>query len=355
MKRAIFDDIGSYPLPEGTTKEWLKEAFAKIEIEIEPTSYKNKLYETIKDAMWQKINAGVEVPNYPQFQNMISQFLEPIMDDERTEAPLLIREEEAKMVEMDALEEMAEEYMEKKGEKLKLRICVTGPIELYYNQFPPPVYIDVLSNLAKSVGRFIKHAIEEAKGNRNYEVKCASIDEPSMGLDPRIEEEGIITALELASEYAFRKGIDTQIHLHSPIFYDTVCQVEGISVIGLESAANPSLLTLIDKKQLDKYDKFLRIGVSRTDILSMAAEYDEIHHTNAFKDKGVLDTVVNEYNSPGKVKKRLEKAYSIFGERIKYVGPDCGLGPFPNQELAYLVLKNTSAGIKDFYNGPRSV
>lgn len=343
MKRAIFDDIGSYPLPEGTTKEWLKEAFANVEL----PSYKNKLYEIIKESTWQKINAGVEVPNYPQFQNMIAQFSEPIMDGGRTEAPLLIKEEEAKMVEMDALEEMAKDYTERKGKKLKVRICVTGPVELYYHQFPPPVYIDVLSNIAKSVGRFVKHAVEEAT---NYEVKCVSIDEPSMGLDPRIEEEGVITALELASEYAFKKNVDTQIHLHSPIFYETVCQVDGIKVIGLESAANPSLLTLIDKKQLDKYDKFLRIGVSRTDILSMAAEYDEIHHTNAFRETGVLETVVNEYDSSDKVKKRLENAYSIFGDRIKYVGPDCGLGSFPSQELAYLVLKNTSEGIKDFYN-----
>ncbi len=341
MKKALFDDIGSYPLPEGITKEWLKEAFA------DPEPYKNKLYEIIKEAMWQKINAGVEVPTYPQFQNMITQFSEPIMDNGRTEAPLLIKEEEARILELAALEEMAKEYKEKKGEKLCIRICVTGPIELYYNMFPPPVYIDVLSNIAKSIGRFIKHAVEEAT---NYEVKCASIDEPSMGLDPRIEEEGIVTALELASEFAFRKGVDTQIHLHSPIFYETVCQAEGIKVIGLESAANPSLLTLIDKKQLDKYDKFLRIGVSRTDILSMAAEYDEIHHTSAFRDKGVLETIVNEYNSPDKVKKRLEKAYSLFEERIKYVGPDCGLGSFPNQELANLVLKNTSVGIKGYYS-----
>ncbi len=341
MKKALFDDIGSYPLPEGITKEWLKEAFANLE------PHKNALYKIIKEAMWQKINAGVEVPNYPQFQNMITQFSAPIMDDGRTEAPLLIKEEEARILELAALEEMAKEYKEKKGEKLKLRICVTGPIELYYSLFPPPVYIDVLSNIAKSIGRFIKHAIEEA---RNYEVKCASIDEPSMGLDPRIEEEGIITALELASEYAFRKGVDTQIHLHSPIFYETVCQTEGLKVIGLESASNPSLLTLIDEKQLDTYDKYLRIGVSRTDILSMAAEYDEIHHTNAFRDKGVLETVVNEYNSSEKVKKRLEKAYSFFEERIKYAGPDCGLGSFPNQELAYLVLKNTSAGVEEYYS-----
>ncbi len=35
------------------------------------------------------------------------------------------------------------------------------------------------------------------------------------------------------------------------------------------------------------------------------------------------------------------------------MGPDCGLGPFPSQELAYMVLKNTSAGIKGFYNSEK--
>jgi 5-methyltetrahydropteroyltriglutamate--homocysteine methyltransferase len=339
MNKALFDDIGSYPLPEGVARGWIKEAFANVE------RNRTKLYELVKEAMWQKISAGVDVPNYPQFQNMITQFIVPITDSGKTEAPLLIKEEEAKLVEMDALEELAREYREKRGEKLKVRICVTGPIELYYNQFPPPVYIDVLSNIAKSVGRFITRAVEEAKA---YDVVCASIDEPSMGLDPRIEEEGVITALALASEYAHRKNVDTQIHLHSPIFYETVCQVDGITAIGLESAANPSLLALIEKRQLDTYDKYLRIGVARTDILSMAAEYDEIHHTNSFRDKGVLETVIDEYNSPEKVRKRLENAYAIFGDRIRYVGPDCGMGTFPRQELAYQVLKNTSVGIKEF-------
>ncbi len=339
----LYDDIGSYPLPEGVTKDWVKQAFADVE------SHKTKLHELLQDTLQQKLNAGVEVPTYPQFQNMITQFSEPIMNDDRTEAPLLIKEAEARIPELAALEDLAKVYKKQTGEKLKLRICVTGPIELYYKLFTPPVYTDVLSNIANSVGRFIKHAVEEAKGNRNYDVVCASIDEPSMGLDPRIEKEGIITALELASDYAFRAGIDTQIHLHSPIFYETVCQVKGLTVIGVESAAQPSLLELIDKEQLDNYDKFLRIGVARTDILSMAAEYDELHHTNAFKDKGVLEAIVTEYNSPEQVTKRLEKAYSIFGERIKYVGPDCGLGSFPTQELAYMVLKNTSEGIKAFY------
>ena len=30
MDGAIYDDIGSYPLPEGTSREWLKEAFAEL-------------------------------------------------------------------------------------------------------------------------------------------------------------------------------------------------------------------------------------------------------------------------------------------------------------------------------------
>ncbi len=42
------------------------------------------------------------------------------MDNERTEAPLLIKEEEAKMVEMDALEEMAKEYVEKRRKEKNL-------------------------------------------------------------------------------------------------------------------------------------------------------------------------------------------------------------------------------------------
>lgn len=340
----LYDDIGSYPLPAGVQKQWIKDAFSDLE------SHKNKLYKILEDALQQKLNAGVEVPTYPQFQNMITQFSEPIMDEDRTEAPLLIKEAEARIHELAALENVAVDYKKQTGEKLKLRICVTGPIELYYKLFPPPVYTDVLSNIATSVGRFIKHAVEEV---RNYEIVCASIDEPSMGLDPRIDEEGIITALELASDYAYRAGVDTQIHLHSPIFYETVCQVKGIKVIGVESAAQPSLLTLIDKKQLEQYDKFLQIGVARTDILSMAAEYDELHHTSAFKDKGILRAVVTGYNSPDKITKRLEKAYSIFGERIKYVGPDCGLGSFPTQELAYVVLKNTAAGIRGFYRNAK--
>ncbi len=58
MKEIIFDDIGSYPLPEGVSREWVQNAF-KTRAEDE------KLFTVINDAFQQKIDAGVEVPTYP--------------------------------------------------------------------------------------------------------------------------------------------------------------------------------------------------------------------------------------------------------------------------------------------------
>ena len=81
MDGVIYDDIGSYPLPEGTSREWLKEAFAELSTSTHREADAEALYNMIADAMWQKINAGVELPNYPQFQDMLSQFSDPIMDD----------------------------------------------------------------------------------------------------------------------------------------------------------------------------------------------------------------------------------------------------------------------------------
>lgn len=48
------------------------------------------------------------------------------------------------------------------------------------------------------------------------------------------------------------------------------------------------------------------------------------------------------------MKKRIEKAYSVLGDRIKYANPDCGLALWPDQDLAFRLLENTAKGLTQF-------
>ncbi|MFZ3383964.1 MAG: methionine synthase [Candidatus Methanoperedens sp.] len=334
----LFDDIGSFPLPKGINREWVEQAQKNND---------PKLPDILKAAMQQKIDAGVDVPTYPQFRDMNQMFLEIINDESAQEEPLIVRKDRARIMELSAIEDTGAQYLIKTGKKLNVRVCVTGPVELYLKQFGGTAYKDVLNAFARSIDRFISNSIDNAK---NFRVAVISIDEPSIGINPQImfNDSDMIEALTLATKTSGLNKIDTEIHLHSPLHYKLVCRVPSIGIIGVESAANPSYLDLIDKKDLEDYDKFLRIGVSRTDIFGMAAVLNEKYNTNVWKEPAKLDEITTQMETPQIIAKRLQKAFSIFGDRIKYAGPDCGLGSWPSQELAYKLLKNTGEGIKEF-------
>lgn len=338
MNNVIFDDIGSYPLPQGVTKEWVQKAFSKH-------SEREKLFQIINAAFQQKVDAGVEAPTYPQYQDMNEQFLSVIRDPENTEEPFKVKEKAARIVELEAVQPAAQMYMQSHGEKQNTRICVTGPLEMYLKEFGGTEYTDILYLLAESVDRFLKNSID----NSGYlNISVVSIDEPSIGINPQImfNDDELIQALKIATRSAHRKGIDVQIHLHSPLHYKLACDTSQINVIGVESAGHPSYLDLIDKKVLDESDSFLRVGIARTDISNLVSVLNDKHGTNVWKDASRLQEIVNELETPAVISKRLEKAYSIFGERIKYVGPDCGLGSWPSQQIASQLLQNVAAGIK---------
>jgi 5-methyltetrahydropteroyltriglutamate--homocysteine methyltransferase len=59
MKTILFDDVGSYPLPKGVDREWINQAVQNND---------PRLPKIIKDAMQQKVDAGIDVPTYPQFR-----------------------------------------------------------------------------------------------------------------------------------------------------------------------------------------------------------------------------------------------------------------------------------------------
>jgi 5-methyltetrahydropteroyltriglutamate--homocysteine methyltransferase len=61
-----------------------------------------------------------------------------------------------------------------------------------------------------------------------------------------------------------------------------------------------------------------------------------------------MQKIVTEFETPDIIKKRLELAFSVLGDRIKYASPDCGLAFWPDQDLAFKLLENTAKGINEF-------
>ncbi|HOG97944.1 MAG TPA: 5-methyltetrahydropteroyltriglutamate--homocysteine methyltransferase, partial [Methanothrix soehngenii] len=154
QERIFFDDIGSYPLPRGVRLDGLS---------------RDRYLQLVGQVLAEKIHAGVEIPTYPQLRDMIRMFMDPIKDPKTTESPFLIRREEAKIMELEAVPP---------GQKV--RVCVTGPVELYISAFGATGYTDILYTLAESVSRFLEGAKEEGK------MAVASLDEPSLGLNSNI-------------------------------------------------------------------------------------------------------------------------------------------------------------------------
>lgn len=299
--------------------------------------------ELVKDAMAQKIEAGVQRPTYPQFRDMIRMFMDPIEDPERSESPYVLLPEHARIPELSALETLGR-MMEAEGRRLSIRVCVTGPVELYISRFGATDYVDILEKIAGSVGRFI----EAAKKSRHFDVCVVSIDEPSLGISPSVifGDEEIMDALETAARPC--RGIDCEIHLHSPLMAELTCAVPGINVIGVESAANPDYLKLIDRRVLEENDAFIRAGIARTDIDGMVARLNDRLDTNLWRDPERLEREVFAAESAGVLEERLAVAFRLFEDRVRYAGPDCGLGSWPSQKMAKRCLANCSMAIASF-------
>ncbi|MDD4448602.1 MAG: methionine synthase [Methanothrix sp.] len=312
----FFDDIGSFPLPKGIRLDGLS---------------RDQYLNLVRDVLAQKSRAGVEVPTYPQFRDMIRMFMDPIENPDYAQDPYLIKKEHARIMELEAVHPGRD-----------VRVCVTGPVELYISVFGATHYPDILNNLANSVARFFSASLEAGK------MSVASLDEPSLGLNSNIifSEDEIVDALQIAS--APCQGLDCEVHLHSPLYAEVCAHVPGISIVGIESASHPDYLQLIDKKVLEETDSYLRAGIARTDILSLSALLNEQLRVNLWQDMPRLEREILERESPPVMRKRLERAHAQFGDRLRATGPDCGLGSWPSQDLACKLLANCAAAVRSF-------
>lgn len=339
MQEIIFIDEGSFPTPEGVTREWVQGA-------AENRDEDEKLFSIIREAFQIKIDAGVQVPTYPQFRDMIGQFFDIIKDEKNCHEPYVLKEERATILELEAIGEVAKQYKIETGKTLEVRVCIAGPTDMYFQAFGATAFVDAYNILAEDIEKFIKQAFKTAK---NFKIKVIALDEIGLGLNNKIQfsDDEIISALTVASTFARQQGTDVEIHLYSPLKYELICETP-INVIGFEYAGNPSYIDLLDRKVLEDSNTYAGVGISRTDIFSLISIVNEKYGINAWKDKEYMQKIVTELETSDIIKKRLETAYSVLGDRIKYANPDCGLAFWPDQKLAFRLLENTAKAVNEF-------
>ena len=345
----LYDDVGSFPLPQSIDYDLFKQFYwttykAVINTSIEDVyknqGIKNYYINPFIESFRLKREAGVEVINYPQHIDMYNQFLIPLENYESE--PGLIDADKAFISESLILQQFAKQNYDTTGDQLNIKLCITGPLELYMKKHSFTVYEDLALNYSKTVNRFLKNSIFNSK---YIKTSTVAIDEPSFGFVDlfNVSNDDLIHIFDKSLEH-----IDciTQIHLHTLNQAEIPLQSEKIQVLTCEYASDPS--NTIAKKLLDQYDKFIRVGITRTNIDNISAEA---------LDKGVsqeeLKTIEGRQqliDSEECIERNLTFALDHYQERLMFVGPDCGLASWTPPELASQLLKRTSNVISKVRN-----
>ncbi len=338
---AIVDDVGSFPLPPHVRREQFEKAYIQARQAMNMGKDPRKdaflsenFCQVVFDSFRKKCLTGLDVVTYPQHYDMYKQFLDVInkMMDKGT---YLVASEQAFIPEIRMIEIEAKRLHEETGKKIRLRVCITGPMELYLKAVGTTCYKDVLLMFAETVRRFAKNSMLNSK---HVKTEAVSLDEPSFGFQEiSTDRDVIIETLEKA--YAF-SGAIKQIHLHSPSRITQVLDVKNLNVASFEFGASPKNIEGLSKKMLDKADKQVRVGITRTDIDSITAE---------LRDKSVTKPTMEQLvENESRIRKRYDLIKSTFEDRLAFVGPDCGLGGWPTQESAQLLLERTVRAVKDY-------
>ena len=335
----LIDDVGSFPLPSNVNRESFSQAYQlSRKAFINGTGVRGDefLWENfgvvVLEAFRKKLFSGLDVISYPQIYDGIKQVSEMI-HVAMEKGTFVVEDRDAFLPEVELIRSEAARLKEESGAVIKLRVCLFGPMEQYLKEIGVVAYDDVLDNFAETIRLFARNSILNTK---HVKTEVVSIDEPSFGfLDIAAEKDRLIEVLEKAFDFG---GVTRQIHLHSPSRLADCLNVKNIDVVSFEGAASPKNVEAVSKKMLDEADKQIRVGVARTDIDSLLAELN---------DKGISKPTYEQMvESETTIKKRYIASKEKFGERLAFAGPDCGLGSWPSQDAALLLLKRTVSAIK---------
>jgi len=335
----LVDDIGSFPLTPSVNRETFNKAYqlAREALingkDIRKDEFLQKNFCTVTlDSFKAKILSGLDVINYPQQYDGMKQ-VSDVIHMAMNSGSFLVEEKQAVLPEVRLIREEAKTLSEEFGKKILLRVSLFGPIEQYLKEVGTTPYSDVLDSFAETIRRFAKNSVLNSK---HVKTEVVSIDEHSFGfLNIAAGSDVICDVLEKAFDF---QGAVRQIHLHASSRLPELLEVENIDVMSFEYATSPKNIEGVSRKMLEDADKQIRVGVSRTDIDSVISE---------LYDKGVTKPTAEQLvESEETIKKRYVTAKAKYGDRMKFTGPDCGLGSWPSQEAAQLLLKRTVKAVK---------
>ncbi len=293
--------------------------------------YEN-FYKVVLDSFRTKLSSGLDVVNFPQHYSGIKQVGDAI-HAAMEKGSFVVDQERAFLPEIYVLNQEAKRLSEEFGKKIQLRVSIFGPIEQYLAEVGATAFPDVLDGFAQTINRFAKNSI---LNNKYIETKVISIDEPSLGHSSFSGTPDLIReTLEKAYDF---QGPIKQIHLHFSSGIHDLLAVKGLDVLSFEYAASPKNIEDVPKSILEKADKQIRVGVARTDIDSIWAELYEKGFSKPSNEQ-IADSVEA-------ITKRYQFAKEKYGDRMTFTGPDCGLGGWPNQESAVLLLEHTVKAVK---------
>ena len=364
----LSSDIGS--IPPRLERDKIRVGAARATGLIALLGVGDQEYRAFRDevvsAFVDKLKAGVEVPNYPQFRDMNEMFLSLIEGAEKTGGGLvavktLRAKSGAAIPETEVLRREASIVREALGvEKVRVKACVTGPYTLAsFFQHRTPGLLEELGECLASILR------GSLFSNRTAEVAHVCVDEPVLGFmnDPLLDygsegREALRRAWENITGVAASHGIDTSMHLHNTsesLFWD----VESLGSL-TSHVGDPLYGQESTRGRLEETDKRLwaTIGVTQFDTLIEAYHAAQGYGGNMPEKigetwTGIRRGSVDPYmflEEPGLMRKRLETVTRFFGvERIAYASPECGLSSFPGYHVAMECLRRV-AGVVDEFN-----
>jgi 5-methyltetrahydropteroyltriglutamate--homocysteine methyltransferase len=356
-------DVGSLPFV-GDLNRFLEGASNYGRVINDSTQFFEKI---LVRSFLNKVEAGIDVPNYPQYRDMTQMFFEAIEGVAKVNgtyvetAELTLEEGMGAIPEVSAIQNSSREIYEKLGQPFQLRICITGPYTM------SSLFAVKNKGIFTRLGNVLTQIIESnIFSSKHGKVSLVSVDEPAFGFidDPLLDRgsigrENLLKAWESMMQGIRTKGAQTCLHLHNTsdeLFWE----VKGLSMIE-SHVYDPFYEAERTKERLESMDKSVKASVAVTD-------FDQLIRSNIIAQPGqkLRDSETNEkiagiWKSLNKnqidptifvekaslMKERLSRIISLFGEnRVPYAGPECGFRSFPTYESALECLRRVSKTVK---------